>query len=211
MSAINPGEGTLSERLNGSSPFNRPAAAPELVEMWRNNLRKSQRQDQGSKQVDLPVSINIIFDAAGVALTAGQAGLVEIPFPCRILGCHMYAGVFNAVTGPQPIQATATVELRLGHTGAWSGGTQPLYGSGATASMAATPEANVSISGWNIDLQPGDLIAYSLASISGSATFLTVSIPVQRFAVTSISVSELASGSGDIYVDSAGRPLAIRG
>lgn len=170
------------------------------------------RTDAQDIQTAQPSALVINFDGVGLPLTAGSAGLYEIRFPCRILACHMFAGVFDPVSLlPVPTAATASVELRLAQQGLWSAGSAPLYGTGVRPSMTAIAEAEPSIASWTLDLQPGDLIVYALSAFVGVATFLTLSLPVRRLDVTGIGVSSWTDADGVAFTDAGGEPFVIRG
>lgn len=180
-----------------------PATNPALVEMWRSAIRKAQQTIPDPPV--LPSVLTINFDGGGLPLVAGLAGLAEVTFPCRILGCHIYAG--SALLEPIPV--TATVELRLSAHGFWSSGSTPLYGTSSIPSITAVAETDVSVTGWIIDLQPGDLIPYQLVTFSGAATWLSVNIPLRRLNQTGTGVSDVLSG-GDRLVDSDGNTVVRR-
>lgn len=192
---------SLTRNQGNETPFNNPAAQPELVEMWRNNLKKSQ-QALPEPPV-LPTVISVNFDGGGQPLVAGLAGLVEVTFPCRILSCHMYAGS----TLIEPINVTATVDLRRGQQGIWSAGSHPLYGT-TMPSMTAQAESSPSITGWEVDLQPGDLIVYRLATFTGTATWLTLTLPVKRIDVTGVGELGITDSGTSVTVD--GVPVVLR-
>lgn len=195
----------------GSQPFNNSAAAPALVEMWRNNLRKSRAVVPApAPTLAQTAMVNIVFEGGGQPLFAGLGGLVEIPFPCTVLGCHMFAGTVDPVTfEPVPSIVSATVILRLGTQGAWAGGTRPLYATVPPAMVSVVEEAPV-IDGWVTQLQAGDLIAYSLAAFTGAATFLTLSLPIRRIDTTGLGTEALTDATGDAYVDASGQTYTVR-
>lgn len=186
-----------------SSPFNNPSAQPALVEMWRNNLRKSRTPPPD--KLPLPSSINVVMDGGGFALSAGLAGLVEVRFPCRILACHLFAG--SAALAP--VAVTASVDLRLGRQGSWASGSSFLHG-GTLPGITAAVESDVSVSDWIVNLEPGDLILYRLVSISGAATWLTLTLPVLRLDLTSSGTDDVIDGFGDDIVTSDGESVILR-
>jgi hypothetical protein len=138
-----------------------------------------------------------------------MAGLVEVTFPCRILGCHLFSGIMTT-GGPAPIASTASVYLGLASQGSWATGSQPLY-AGTMPSISASAEANVDTSGWILELQPGDLIPYGLVSFTGSATFLTLTLPVRRLDVRGIGLQSVDDGGGTAFTDGSGNEFTVRG
>ena len=198
----------------GSQPFNNSAAQPALVEMWRNNLRKSRViAQQRDPTVTPPATntqavVNIVFDGGGQALVAGLGGLVEITFAARILGCHMYAG-YVSLDGPAPWEATATVYLGLGAQAAWPAGSRPMYGD-AMPSMTNVNEKILDVTTWTLDLQPGDLITYALTEVVGTATFLVVSLPLQRIDTTGIGLTPATDVAEEPFTNQAGQTFTLR-
>ena len=197
--------------MAGSQPFNNPSASPALVEMWRNNLRKS-RPPQPDRPV-LPSVIVMTFDGAGQALTAGQAGIAEITFPCKIIGCHMYAGIYSpSLLKLVPAVISATVDLGLAIRNSWVGGSVPLYGTSPRPALASQAESDVDVSGWPvIDMQPNDLIPYALVSITGTATVVTLTLVLRRVDLTGTGVEDVFDGAGIDFTDANGDPFTVRG
>jgi hypothetical protein len=200
-----------------SQPFNNPSAQPELVEMFRSLLRKSR-----TEPADIPVAPAVITmtfgGAGGGSLNQGSCGLIEVTFPCRILGCQLYSGAYTGLSGTvpaslQPVAVTATIELLLGSKGAWIGGGVPIYGSNLAGrpALSAVPEASVDTTLWITDtLQPGDLLAYGLSSFTGLATFIVMSLAVRRVDATGQGVNNLTNTGGTAFTTAAGQPLAVR-
>jgi hypothetical protein len=147
------------------------------------------------------------FDGVGVALTAGMAGMIEVNFPCRILGCHMYAGIATPI-GPQPIAATASVYLGLGAQGSWATGSRTLYAN-TMPTLSGTAEANVDTTGWVRELQPGNVIPYQLVSFVGSATFLTVALTVRRLDTVGVGAIDMVDVAGAAFTDSNGAEFVV--
>ena len=198
----------------GSQPFNNSAAQPALVEMWRNNLRKSRAvAQQRDPTVPPPATntqavVNIVFDGGGQALVEGMAGVVEVTFACRIVGCHMFAGVGGAL-GIEPWPATATVYLGIGAQTVWANGTTPLYGA-AVPAINNLSEVTLDITTWLVDLQPGDLIAYALTSTTGTATVLVVSLPLLRIDTTGIGLTPATDVAEEPFTNQAGQTFTLR-
>jgi hypothetical protein len=158
----------------------------------------------------LPTTININFDGVGLPLTVNMAGLVEITFPCTILGCHIYAGTAGS-TGLQPSFVTATVDLLLSQQGTWASGAATLYNTGTIPTITAAVETSVSITGWIVNLQPGDLILWRLATFSGTATWMSVTLPIRRLDTQNIGVLSLFDSSSINFTNASGSPFVVRG
>jgi hypothetical protein len=200
---------TFTETVANGTPFNNPSAQPALVEMWRSAINKA-RQEIPPPPV-LPTTISINMDGVGEPLVVNQAGLIKVTFPCRILACDIFAGTAGDTDGLMPAAVTATVDLRLGTQGAWSGGSTTLYGTGAIPTITASAEANLSVTGWHIDLQPFDLILWRLATFSGAATWMAVELAVRRLDTTGIGESGFFDSASIDFTDSSGNPFVVRG
>jgi hypothetical protein len=198
---------TFEAPVNGT-PFNNPSAQPELVQMWRSAINKA-RQEIPPPPL-LPACIEANFDAGGVVLTVPMACFVEVTFPCRILSCHMFAGTASVTSGIVPTSVTASVELRLARQGVWSAGSSALYGTGVRPTMTATSETNVSITGWVTDLQPGDVLTYVLATFTGAATVLGITLPIRRLDVVGVGANSVLDSALNTVIDSSGNVLVNR-
>jgi hypothetical protein len=192
--------------ISPSQPFNNPASSPALVEMWRNNLRKSFRPDPIVPVAPLVVTIN--FDGGAEPPVVGLGGLVRITFPCRILNCYIEAGI-GSLLGPAPMAASATVYLGLAEQGAWASGSTPLYGA-TIPTLTAAPEAIIDVSDWTVDLQPGDMIPYGLTSFSGTATWLSLSLGIKRLDATRLGVGTLTDEGSTEFTNGSGDPFTVR-
>lgn len=182
------------------------AVNPELDAMWISILRKAQQQIE--KPPASPSTLMINFDGAGQVLTVGQGGILQVPFPCRILGCTVYSGIAS-VLGPVPVLTTAaSIYVGLAVKGFWGSGSVPLNNTGVAPFITDAFESEIDIDGWLTDLQPGDLISYSLVSFTGTATFLTVAINVRKLDVINLGVSSVVD-SGDTLT-SSGLPVTSR-
>lgn len=181
-------------------------AETKIVNAVRTIIAKATPADKAT--IAQPSVILINFDGAGQALTVGMAGLVEVTFPCRILGCHIYAGIMTT-TGPTPDIADASVYLGLATQGAWAVGSRTLYAN-IMPTISGVAEADVSVAGWTLDLQPGDLIPYGLVSFVGTATFLTLALPVRRLDVRGIGVGAVANAAANTLINNAGNTVVQR-
>jgi hypothetical protein len=194
------------------TPFNNPSAQPELVQMWRSAINKARTEIPPAPV--LPSVILANFDGVGLPLTVGMAAFAEVTFPCRLLGCHIYAGVANITTGIQPIACSASVELRLAAQGQWASGSRTVYAT-TRPTLTAAVEADVDITGWVTSFQPGDVLTYVLSTFTGTATVLTISLPVRRLDVVGVGSPSLRDGAGSVilgteFTTSAGEPFVLR-
>lgn len=185
------------------TPFNNPTAHPELVEMWRNNLRKSQQRIPPPSV--LAATVLICFGGGSYALLGGEATMAVVTFPCRILSATLLAG--DSALNPVPF--TATVDVRLGALGNWSSGSTPLHG-GTMPAMASVPEKLIDIADWITELQPGDLLPSRIVSCSGVASWLILCLWVRRLDVVGIDVGTVTDTGGAAFTDSGGNPYVIR-
>jgi hypothetical protein len=194
------------------TPFNNPSAQPALVEMWRSAIKKAHQEIPPAPV--LPSVILANFDGVGLPLTVGMAAFAEVTFPCKLLSCHIYAGVANVTTGIQPVNCSASVELRIAAQGQWSSGSRTVY-SGTRPTLTGAAEADVNITGWVTSFQPGDVLTYVLSSFTGAATVLTISLPVRRLDVVGVGSQALRDGAGSVilgteFTTSGGDPFVLR-
>jgi hypothetical protein len=181
--------------------------------MWRSAIKKA-HQEIPPPPV-LPSVILANFDGAGQVLTVGMAAFAEVTFPCRLLSCHIYAGVANITTGIQPIACSASVELRMAAQGQWASGSRTVYAT-TPPTLTAAEEADVDITGWITSFQPGDVLTYVLSTFVGTATVLTISLPVRRLDVVGVDSSALTDGAGSVtpgtnFTTSGGASFVLRG
>jgi hypothetical protein len=174
-----------------------------LAQMWT-ELFSSIRTAPSTRLADT-ASINITFDGAGATLVEGMSGVVQIPFPCRIIDAWMFSGIFG-VGGTQPaITTSCSIMLSLSQIGQWSSGTGSI---GSAPSLSGAAEQQQDISDWIVNLQPGDLIAYSLADFIGSATFVTLTLTVRKLDVVNIGLGSVTDSG--IAITSDGRQVTLR-
>ncbi len=147
----------------------------------------------------LPASVAFEFAGGGFPLTVQIVSpiFVEVPFPCRLVTAHMFAGDAHG----QPALATATMEMTLTHFD--SGVGMPIYGSGARPSLTNASSANVDLTGWVLDFDAGDAIVVYPTVISGTAaSFIVLSIQLQpaagRVNVTDVTTTGTVTTSGGI-------------
>ena len=171
------------------------------------------RQREWEQQVERATACALImnFDGAGQPLTVGMGGIPEMPSGAfTIVGAHLAAGVWSPtdllIT---PITVTATVDIRLASHGMWGGGARPIYGT-TRPGLTAQAEVDIDISGWITELQPGDILSYALATFSGSATVLTLTLTLRRIDVAGIDAPAFFDSSSVSFTDSSGIPFVAR-
>lgn len=195
----------------GSQPFNNPSAHPELVDMWRSVIRKAQQNQEQKTPLAQTAALIINFDGAGQPLTVGMGGIPEMPPGAfRIMGVHMAAGIWNPTDlRIVPIITTASVDIRLASNGMWQGGARPLYAN-TRPGLVAQAEAEIDISAWVTELQPGDLISYALATFSGTASVLTLTLTLRRLDVTGLDAPTANDTTGTAFTDASGLAFTLR-
>jgi hypothetical protein len=104
--------------------------------------------------------------------TTTDPQVVEIPWPCRVVWCHLYA---ISSTG-QPALATCVVDLQISQFLTWGGTSVPLYGVGAQPSLTAEFKRDLDLTGWNVNLDTGDTITAFMPSFSGAATSISCTL-----------------------------------
>jgi hypothetical protein len=199
-------KGAISGGLQDSSTAGPLGQSAALVEMWRNNLRKSRQLPAGPPTFPDVVALPMHFGGGTTALSAGSTGLIEVPFPGVIVGIHLFAG--NQVF--LPVAVTTTLDIQFGAQGHWSAGLTPMH-AGVLPGMTAASEGLVSdLTGWTTAIAQGDLIGVRIVTWSGTATFLLVSIIVQKVPVRGLGVFNMIDDSGDSIVDDNGNRIVWR-
>lgn len=151
------------------------------------------------------VTVNITFSGGGNPLPlSGLPGVVEIPGPLTLVWVHLFAGN----EAGSPVAVTASVDLRMTSEGDF-GGSSPIYGS-TMPRLQSDAVASPDIGGWRRNFTTGDAILYRLASFSGNATWLTLTMQM-RPAVTVQSLGNVVDLSGDVVTDNDGNPIVTRG
>jgi len=184
-----------------------------LVEMFRSLLRKAQESQQFEKTPDQTTALVINFDGAGAALVPGMGGAPLIPpGGYRILGIHMASGVWNPLTLTiEPIICTAVVDIRFATAGLWASGTSPIYPDATSPiTLVNQSEVDIDTSLWVQNLQPGDLLVYTLQSFFGTATVLTVTLNLRRLNLIGVGVDQVTDDPGTAFTDAAGNPFEVR-
>lgn len=184
---------------------------PDLVNMWRSAIMKARLHVDEKPPVIQAGALIMNFDGAGQALTVGMGGIPEMPSGAfRIIGAHLAAGIWNPTAlSMVPIITTATVDIQLASHGMWAGGSRPLYGT-VRPGLTAQAEADVDITGWITELQPGDILSYALATFTGTASVLTLTLTLRRIDVTGIDAAAFDDTAGAAFTDSSGLAFTIR-
>lgn len=167
-------------------------------------LEKAQRQ--GIDPPVRPANLDLAFVGGGQPLTAATADPVshEIPFPCRLVWAHMYALDGRG----RPISVSATIDVQITQFSTL-GASAPLYGSASIPALSAASSADLSLSGWQLNLITGDIIIATLATFTGSA--LKVGLALQfRPTDVPIGVSGYTDAGGGSYVDANGEVYVFR-
>lgn len=170
---------------------------PELTAMFEGLIRKAQpTPDPPTAE---PAMINIVFDGAGQPLTVGMGGILQIPYPCRILSATMFAGTTSTIgVTPAVVSANVFVGLSTGSLGdAWANGVAPLYGTSLPA-IVDSDSSEMDVTSWVRELQPYDIIAYALTSFTGTATLLNLGLLVKKLDIQGLGIAEVLSGSDNI-------------
>jgi len=84
-----------------------------------------------------------------------------------------------------------------------------MYGD-AMPSMTNVNEKILDVTTWTLDLQPGDLITYALTEVVGTATFLVVSLPLQRIDTTGIGLTPATDVAEEPFTNQAGQTFTLR-
>lgn len=203
---------TVSDAVN-DTPFNNPAASPELVNMWRSAIMKARGGQESQKPAAAQVCALIInFDGAGQPLTVGMGGIPQLPPGAfRIVGIHLAAGIWSSTAlRITPVNVTCQVDISLATSGLWSGGSRPMYDT--LPGLTNQSEVSIDPLTWLItDIQPGDMIPYALVTFTGPATVLTVTLSLRRIDVTGLGAPPLTDESGNTFTDANGLPYVSRG
>lgn len=147
-----------------------------------------------------PATVVLGFGGGGQPLVAATTDPVQfdVPFPCRLAWARLRAG--DALG--QPVAVSATVDVQLSQFEQF-GGSSKLYATGTMPALSGTYKADLSLSGWHIDLAAGDTVMARLATFSGSATWLTLSLLLRPTDVP-VRLAPVLNASGLPYVDASG-------
>jgi hypothetical protein len=189
------------------------AVNAELVNMWRSAIMKARQQQEDQKpQQEQVCALIMNFDGSGLPLIVGMGGIPQIPPGAfRLVGIKLAAGAWSSTQLKIiPVTVTCSVDVSLATSGSWSAGSRAMYDS----RPALTNQSEISIdpATWLItDIQPGDMVAFTLASFSGQATVLTVTLSLRRIDVIGVGAPTLTDEGGDAFTDASGRPYFSRG
>lgn len=149
-------------------------------------------------------TITIPFSAGGLVLpSSGLPGVVEIPGSLSLVWVHMFAGN----EAGSPVTVTASVDVRLTSEGSF-GGSTPIYGT-TLPRLQSDAAISIDIAGWRRNYTTGDAIVYRLASFSGLATWLTLTMQM-RPTVVILGQTGLTDNAGNPVLDNAGNVVVSR-
>lgn len=170
-----------------------------------------QREEQQRVEQATACALIMNFDGAGQPLTVGMGGIPEIPPGAfRITGAHLAAGIWSVpLLKIVPIIVTASVDISLASQGQWAGGSRPLYGTVRPA-LTAAAEADIDITGWITELQPGDILSYALSTFTGGASVLTLTLTLRRIDVVGIDAPSVTDSASAAVTDASGRRVTTR-
>lgn len=103
-------------------------------------------------------TIQFVIDGGGTSISTGEKGHVEVPFNCTIVGVRMLANASGDIV----------VDLWKSDYANFP----PVNGGSITAAAPPTisgaiKSENLTLTGWNVDLVKGEILAYNVDSISG--------------------------------------------
>lgn len=159
-----------------------------------------------------PCALMMNFDGVGTVLRAGMGGIPQVPQGSfTITGCKITSGAYNTTRASiVPVNCTATINIQIASQGHWSGGSRKVWGSDLPTIFNAS-EADVSVAGWDVtEIQPGDILPFSLVTFSGAATVLTVTLQLRRFTTVGIGTTDINSGSNTV-TDTSGNHIILQG
>lgn len=152
--------------------------------------------------IPIPVAVDPITLASGP--TTLDPILVEVPFPCRIVWAHMYAGD----AAGNPIAVTASADVRLTQLLTF-GGSVPLSGTGTPPGLQADSIADADLTGWQLNLTTTDTLIARLTTFTGTATWVALVLQLRPTDVP-IGVETMLDASDVTYTDADGNPYVFR-
>ncbi len=171
---------------------------------FTNLVAKAQQRQQ--EQAVRPANVVFPWTGGGQPLTQPTMDpiIAEIPFPCRLVWVHIWAGDAHGL----PVPVSATFELQVTSVFTF-GASAPLYGTGVPPALDNVFSANLDLTDWNMNLAIGDtLIAYPL-TYTGTATWLAITIQL-RPTDQAIGISELVDNAGTTMTFTDGTPVEVR-
>lgn len=153
-----------------------------------------------------PATINFGWGGGGVSIvvTATDPLQVDIPFASRIVWARLRAG--NALGGAVAVAATVDVQLNQFES---FGTSAPLYGTGTIPTLAGQSKNDCSLTGWQTNLGDTDTLTARLATFTGDATWITLTIRLRPLEVP-IGISGVEDSAGDRFVDASGNRFVFR-
>jgi hypothetical protein len=123
----------------------------------------------------MPVgAMEFICDGAGLQLTPGTFGYLEVPFPCKVVAATLLADQ----------SGSCILDVRRTTAAAFSPPTHPAASDSITASAqptlsGATIAQDTTLAGWTTALNQGDIVGVAVISAT-TVTRVTLSLKVQR-------------------------------
>jgi len=185
------------------------ASADSLIDHAFTTLLRKARQDDQALQKPLAQAstVNFHFGGSTTAVTAGQTGFAEIPFAATILSTHVYAG--SALGAP--VAVTTTFDLQFGQKDFFATGVLSPLHAGTLPGMTTLAEAEIDMTGWLTQIAAGDLLFCRLATFSGLATWVLVTVTLRRLDVIGLGINDLTDFAGGAnIVDGSGNQIVWR-
>lgn len=161
-----------------------------------------------------PVIPPVIDPTAPTSATLGESAIlttttdpqvVEIPWPCRVVWCHLY-GISS--TG-QPASCNAVIDLQISQFITWGGTSVPLYGIGAQPALVDTFKTDVDLTGWNVNLDTGDTLTAFMPTFSGAATGVSCTLLLVK-TTDVIGEVDVLDNDDELIVDELGNRIVWR-
>lgn len=138
-------------------------------------------------------------------VTTTDVQIVEIPFPCKVAWCHLWA--FDSIGSPFVV-TSAVFDLWITQYVNF-GGRVPMYGLGQIPALVNTSKDDMNLTGWNTFLNTGDAVQCRLASITGSASTLAVTLLLLPTEAPENEL-DLEDDDGNFILDEAGNRVVFR-
>lgn len=205
----NPGNGPFLDNMDVDTIV----PSPDLVNMWRSAIMKARLTQEQTRKLETNDTVALImnFDGSGLPLTAGQGGVPQVPPGAfRIIGIKLVAGAWSSTALKIiPVTVTCSVDVSLAASGSWAAGSRAMYDT--RPSMANEAEVSIDPASWLItEIQPGDMVAFTLSTFTGQATVLTVTLSLRRIDVTGLGAPALTDETGNTFTDANGNPYFAR-
>lgn len=153
-----------------------------------------------------PATIESTWSGGGQALTIATMDPVinEVPFASNLVWVHLFAGDNQGA----PVNVTAQIDLHVTQLATF-GASQALNGTGLAPSLVGGSAADIDITGWQQNINAGDVIIAVPKAFSGLATWLTLTIQIRPTNVP-VGDTNVTDNSGSQIVDNNGNPIVVR-